>query len=272
LVSPKHVFYLCSPKELAISVKSSAPNRSPVLGHISHEAPRDIVFIHGAGGNSLLWRRTLQGLTGASFAYAVDLPGHPNGEISCKTIGDYTEVLHAFIRESRLDRPAVCGHSMGGAVVLTLALKHPEDAGALVLVSTGAKLGVAPEILEGLRGEPLRAIENVITPWSFNSIDLGLGREARAALSVSNLPVFLNDYLACQGFDVRPDLPKITPKTLVVCGDKDRMTPPKWSHYLKANIPGSELFFVKDSGHMLPLEKPEPLSRVIQSFLTGLSR
>ena len=153
--------------------------------------------------------------------------------------------------------------------MLTLALAHPEDIGGLILVGTGAKLGVSPEILEGLRRDPLRAIENVITPWSFNSVDLGLGREARTALSISNLPVFLNDYLACTGFDVRRDLPKISAKTLVLCGDKDRMTPPRFSHYLNANIPGSELRFIKDSGHMLPLEKPEALASVVQDFLAG---
>ena len=242
-----------------------------MLGFISHGAPRDVVFVHGAGGNSLLWRRTLRYLSGDSKAVAVDLPGHPSGEISCKTVGDYSEVLHEFIRESRLEAPVVCGHSMGGAVVLTLALGYPEDLGGLILVSTGAKLGVAPEILEGLKGQPMRAIERIITPWSFSSMDLGLGREARAALSVSNLPVFLNDYLACQGFDVRGDLGKVASKTLVVCGDKDRMTPPKWSHYLAANIPESDAYFVKDSGHMLPLEKPEALAGVVQSFLRTLA-
>jgi pimeloyl-ACP methyl ester carboxylesterase len=228
--------------------------------------------VHGAGGNSLLWRRTLQGLSGKAKAAAIDLPGHPSGEITCKTVGDYSEALHQFIQDSRLERPAVCGHSMGGATVLTLALTHPDDIGGLILVSTGAKLGVAPEILEGLRTQPMRAIEDVVTPRSFNFVDLGLGREARAALSVSNLPVFLNDYLACQGFDVRADLQRIKARALVVCGDKDRMTPPKWSHYLKANIPDSELFFVKDSGHMLPLEKPEALAQVLQSFLKSFSR
>ena len=243
-----------------------------MLGYISHESPRDAVFVHGAGGNSLLWRRTLQGLSGRAKAVAVDLPGHPSGEISCRSVADYSEALHRFLRESRLDSPIVAGHSMGGAIVLTLALTHPEDLGALILVGTGAKLGVAPEILNGLRAEPMRTIEEIITPWSFNSIDIDLGREARAALSVSNLPVFLNDYLACQGFDIRRDLPTISAKTLVVCGDKDRMTPPRWSHYLQERIPGSELRFVKDSGHMLPLEKPEALAHVVQTFLSNLTR
>ena len=242
-----------------------------MLGHISHEAPHDVVFVHGAGGNSLLWQRTLQRLAGDSRGVAVDLPGHPSGEITCKSVVDYSEALHEFIRGSAMVRPAVAGHSMGGATVLTLALTHPEDIGALILVSTGAKLGVAPELIEGLRGAPMKTIESIITPWSFNSIDLGLGREARAALSVSNLPVFLNDYLACQGFDVREEIQRINTKTFVVCGDKDRMTPPRWSHYLQAHIPGAELRFVKDSGHMLPLEKPEALSAVLQSFLDGIT-
>ena len=239
-----------------------------MLTYISHDAPRDMVFVHGAGGNSLLWKRTIQYLSGGLKAFAVDLPGHPDGEITCKSVGDYAEAVHSFIAESRMEGPVVCGHSMGGAISLTLALAHPEDLGGLILVSTGAKLGVAPEIINGLGKDPMRAIESTITPWSFSSIDLGLGREARAALSVSNLPVFLNDYLACDGFDVRQALSRIATRTLVVCGDKDRFSPPKWSHYLKANITGSELYFVKDSGHMLPLEKPEALAGVIQRFLS----
>jgi len=230
-----------------------------------------VVLVHGAGGNSLLWKRTLQGLSGTAKAFAVNLPGHPVGEITCKSVSDYVEALHQFIAEAGLVRPAVCGHSMGGAIVLTLALTHPQDVGGLALVSTGAKLGVDPTILEGLSTEPMKAIENTITPRSFNLLDIGLAREARAALSISNLPVFLNDYLACQGFDVRKEIENVNAKTVILCGDKDRMTPPKWSHYLRAHIPDSEAYFVKDSGHMLPLERPDALARLMQTFLGGLT-
>jgi pimeloyl-ACP methyl ester carboxylesterase len=231
-----------------------------------------VIFVHGAGGNSLLWKRTLQYLSGGSVAIAIDLPGHPMGEITCHTVGDYAEALHGFIRESGARMPVVCGHSMGGATCLTLALAHPDDIGGLILASTGAKLEVSPEIIEGLSGKPQRTIEAIITPRSFNSSDIGMGREARAALSVSNLPVFLNDYLACQRFDVRARLQEIRTKTLVVCGDKDRMTPPKWSHYLNAGIEDSDLYFIKDSGHMLPLEKPGSFAAVVLRFLEGVSR
>jgi pimeloyl-ACP methyl ester carboxylesterase len=243
-----------------------------MLGFISHEAPHPVVFFHGAGGNNLLWKRTFQHLSGEAVAVAVDLPGHPDGEITCKTVGDYARASSEFISDLGIDRPVVCGHSMGGAVALVLALTHPNELGGLVLVSTGAKLGVDPAILEGLSGQPLHAVEQLITPRSFYSLDLGLGREARASLSISNLDIFLNDYLACQNFDVRADLKRIDTSTLIVCGDKDRMTPPRWSHYLNGNIIDSELRFVKDSGHMLPLEKPEALAGLIQPFLAGLTR
>lgn len=242
-----------------------------MLDFLTQGAPYDVVFVHGAGGNSMLWKRTLQYLSGGSRALAVNLPGHPSGEITCHSVADYVQALHDFIGQSGLVRPAVCGHSMGGAVVLALTIAHPDDVGGLILTSTGAKLGVHDSILEGLQDKPLRAIEDIITPRSFYAINPGLGREARTALSVSNLPVFLNDYLACQGFDVRADLPRIRAKTLIACGDKDMMTPPRWSHYLAANILGSELYFVKDSGHMLPLEKPEPYASLVQGFLQSLA-
>lgn len=243
-----------------------------MLEALEHPAPSDCLFIHGAGGNNLLWKRTLQYLSGGGTAMAVNLPGHPSGEIRCRTVAEYADAVHSFISERRLAKPAVCGHSMGGAIALTLALDHPEDVGALVLVDTGAKMGVLPEIVEGLRGRPLRAIEETITPMSFYQVSLEVARESRSALSVSNLPVFLNDYLACDGFDVRAGLSRIPVRTLIVCGEGDRMTPPKWSHYLNANIPSSTAFFIRGAGHMVPLEKPESCARLVQPFLTEPSR
>ncbi len=242
-----------------------------MLDFASHEAPSDVVLIHGAGGNNLLWRRTSNLLSGDGTAYAVNLPGHPSGEITCSTMADYARAADDFICEKDLRRPVVCGHSMGSAISLTLALDHPDDIGGLILVGAGAKLGVLPSIVEGLRSKPLRAIEESITPMSFHAIDLGLGREARAALSLSNLQVFLNDYLACDGFDVRARLGEIRCKTLIVCGDDDRMTPPKWSRFLSERIPDSKATYIPECGHMVPLERPQELGREIQSFLSELS-
>jgi pimeloyl-ACP methyl ester carboxylesterase len=132
---------------------------------------------------------------------------------------------------------------------------------------------VLPEVLSGLDKEPLQVIEKTITPLSFYKLDLETARKARGALSLSNPAVFLNDYLACSTFDVRKRLQEITARSLIICGENDRMTPPKWSHFLNSNILSPhELYFLREAGHMLPLEKPSICGRLIQEFLVGLSR
>lgn len=239
-----------------------------MLDFVESSAPAEMIFVHGAGGNNLFWKRMAQYLSDAKKAVAVNLPGHPSGAITCRTIPEYADSLDDFIRESGMRNPVVCGHSMGSAIALELAIDHPENIGGLVLMGAGARLGVTPAIVEGLRSEPMKTIENLITPLSYYKIDLGLGREARAGLSFTNLPVFLNDYLACDGFDVRGSLRKISARTLLVCGENDKMTPPRWSHYLHANILNSSAYFLRDAGHMAPLEKPETCARLIQSFFS----
>ncbi|MBI3859442.1 MAG: alpha/beta hydrolase [Thaumarchaeota archaeon] len=238
----------------------------------THEAPSACLLIHGAGGNHLLWKRVVSHLSGPRSALALDLPGHPSGPITCQSIKDYSEWVHEYIAKESLPPVSVCGHSMGSAIAITLALDHPDDVLGLVLIGAGAKLGVDPKIIEGLRDRPLKAVEQLITPMSFSSVSLEMGREARAALSVSNLPVFLNDYLACSGFDVRERLIEIKHRTLLICGEQDRMTPPKWTQFLHAGIASSDAYFVRDAGHMVPLEKPEACGRLLQSFLSGFSR
>src|SRR5713101_171508 len=88
-----------------VTSKFHYPTLVQVLGFISHEAPSGVIFVHGAGGNSLLWKRMLNYLSGPSFALAADLPGHPTGEITCKTVGEYAEAVFEFIADREIDRP-----------------------------------------------------------------------------------------------------------------------------------------------------------------------
>ena len=253
-------------------IKSDLKTQRDVLSNYASAAPYPTVFVHGAGENNLLWKKTLERLSGSSQAFAVNLPGHPSGEITCKSVPEYSQAVLEFIQQKGIRSPVVAGHSMGSAVAITLAIEHPEVVRGLVVVSGGAKLGVERTVLEGLRSQAMKTIENVITPMSFYAVDLSIGKEARSSLSTSNLQVFLNDYLACAAFDERQRLERIRARTLVVCGDADRMTPPKWAHYLQSNIEGAELRFIRDAGHMLPIEKPDLLAGMIQAFLEGFSR
>ena len=129
-----------------------------------------------------------------------------------------------------------------------------------------------PLVRDGLPKNPLQTIERVITPLSFYRADDELLRESRGTLAIPNLDVFLNDYAACDVFDIRERVSELSARTLIMCGEYDKLTPPIWSHYLNARILRSTAFFIRDSGHMVPLEKPDASGRLIIDFLATPSR
>jgi pimeloyl-ACP methyl ester carboxylesterase len=75
---------------------------------------------------------------------------------------------------------------------------------------------------------------------------------------------------ACDQFDIMKEVDKIRLPALMVCGREDRLTPVKYSEYLKGKIPGSKMEIVEGAGHTVMLEAPEALSKVILTFLRSL--
>jgi pimeloyl-ACP methyl ester carboxylesterase len=80
------------------------------------------------------------------------------------------------------------------------------------------------------------------------------------------------DFVACNNFDVRDRVSLIQAPSLIIVGDEDRLTPVKWSQFLKDKIPGSSLQVVARAGHMVMLEQPEEVNRSILTFLADLPR
>jgi pimeloyl-ACP methyl ester carboxylesterase len=78
------------------------------------------------------------------------------------------------------------------------------------------------------------------------------------------------DFLACDQFDIMGTMEKILLPTLIVCGKEDRLTPVKYSDFLKKSIAGSRLEIIEGAGHMVMLEAPRVLCEKILSFLQSL--
>jgi pimeloyl-ACP methyl ester carboxylesterase len=55
-----------------------------------------------------------------------------------------------------------------------------------------------------------------------------------------------------------------------MCGEDDRMTPVRFSQYLADKIPNSRLEIIPSAGHMVMLEKPEIVAKLIKDFLTEM--
>ncbi|MGQ9593277.1 MAG: alpha/beta fold hydrolase [Anaerolineae bacterium] len=238
--------------------------------HRDEGARAAVVLVHGAGGSHVHWPVALRRLPGATV-YALDLPGHGRSEgEGRRSIGAYRDVVRAFLEVAGLERAILVGHSMGGAIALDVALRYPKRLAGLVLVGSGARLRVAPALLQGLQEDYPRAVENLVQ-WLFaEGAPEQPRRRARQQLLEANPDVVYGDFLACDGFDVMGELPRVETQTLVICGTADRMTPLKYSEYLAAHIPQARLEVIPGGGHMVMLEQPEPVARAVSAFLRSV--
>lgn len=219
-----------------------------------------------------MWLEPLRTLGRRRRAVAIDLPGHGDSEGSgADRVETYRDVVKEFVAAVGLERAVVVGHSMGGAIAQSLALAYPELLAGLVLVGTGARLRVQPQILAGLRADTRRTVELVTGLARAPGAPAELLRQDADALLRTPVPVIEGDLLACDAFDLMEHVKTITLPTLIICGTDDRMTPPKYADYLHRQINGSQRTLIPAAGHMVMLEQPDKVSREIEAFLERLA-
>jgi pimeloyl-ACP methyl ester carboxylesterase len=113
-----------------------------------------LILIHGLAGNAGFWRYNIPELAEHARVIAVDLPGYGHSQKSTAypyTMSFYAATLARLIDELQLQNVTLVGHSMGGQIAMTLALRRPEQVQGLVLV---APAGI--ESFERGEGEWLR--------------------------------------------------------------------------------------------------------------------
>ncbi len=201
---------------------------------------RPLVFIHGSGGSSQSWEFQVEQF--GDKAFPIDLPGHGKREDTLPAevnVLDYARVVHEIVfEELGLKAPIIAGHSLGGAITLTMGLEYASELSGLILIGTGARLRVLPSILEEAKRQ------SVVT---------------------------YRDWAACNAFDVMTRLNEIHLPTLIICGADDIYTPVKYSQYMHDHIEGSVLCIVPDAGHNVMVEQPERVNEAIDGWLAKVS-
>ena len=246
-----------------------------------------LILVHGLGGAAANWTELAPLLVPNHRLLVPDLPGHGGSEAlpavsGLEPFADRVAALAA--REGMLPAPVV-GHSLGGAVVLRLALRHPDAVSAVVLAAAaGLSLG-------SIWGRQLQSVFSTVRPgrlaarWRDRvSRSLLLRRFVFGFVSVADPGSLTNE--AVEGFlaaqllhtdvdsawqalradDPRQELEAVRCPVLVLWGAEDVQLPldDAFEYARRLRAP---LRVIPGCGHLLIGERPDACADAIDDFL-----
>ncbi len=241
----------------------------------------DLALLHGWGLNGSVFEPLATALATHFRVQTLDLPGHGRSPWS-KGAAD----LEGLARTVAAHLPEHCsllGWSLGGLAAVRIATLYPARVPQLVLIATGAcgarrrdwPHGADEALLAGLAlrlGRDWRATLQEFLGLAVRRDENSLAtlRELRRCVAEHAAPgsaALAAGLAILRGADLRPELPAIRARTLVIAGEYDRLTPPAAAAALAALVPGARLEQVARTAHAPFLSRPEQVVTLIRDFL-----
>jgi pimeloyl-ACP methyl ester carboxylesterase len=108
-----------------------------------------VLYVHGTGCDTRVWAQHLSTIADMHTPVAIDLPGHGQSDGDrFRGMADHAHYVTELSTTLGWDRFVIAGHSMGGGIALTVALYHADRLNGMMLIDTGARLRVAPSIIQ----------------------------------------------------------------------------------------------------------------------------
>lgn len=263
--------------------------------HFTDEGPKKapaLILVHGFAASVHAWRPWSERLSSDYRLVAIDLPGHgltqtPPGYAA--SLGKNAELVGKLADHLGIDRFVLAGNSMGGAVSLAFAMKHPERLNALVLVDAAGWPGEdgkrgGPPAFAGMFNNPVGhffmkmidvrmlaegGLKSAYLDESLVTRDL-LNRYADLAMAEGHRDVLLNQRSQPDKPWTPADFARINLPTLVMAGEQDKLIPVEDARAIAAAIPHARLVTYPQGGH-LPMEQlPDETVRDLRDFLTSI--
>ena len=228
-----------------------------------------IVLLHGFLENSSMWKDLIPELSKRNKVIAIDLLGHGNSDCLgyVHSMELFAETVYAVLKQLKIRKCSLVGHSLGGYVALALAEKHPEKVKGLCLMNSTSN-----EDSEERKDIRTRANKMAQTNLK-NMIQLSISNlfyhenllkftSEIDFLRQEALKTSLQGYLAAQeGMKIRPNrnhiLTNATFKKLLIIGEKDPVIDVNIS-LEEAQKTNSE-YVILDGGHMSYVENTKQL-------------
>ena len=227
-----------------------------------------VIFVHGAGMDHTIWAlQTRWFAWHGRSVLAIDLPGHGMSDgPALESIDEIGVWLVRLIEVSGAPSASLVGHSMGSLASLAAGAVGGERLATLALLGVAAEMPVHPDLLAATRSNDPVAWDLIVS-WGFGKpAHFGLNRAAgiwmqgggRSLLARGPDDVLGLGMAACDAYKGGLDAAaKVACPTLLVCGSRDQMTPPKAAAPLGSAIAGAQTVVIDGAGHMMMVEKPD---------------
>jgi pimeloyl-ACP methyl ester carboxylesterase len=246
--------------------------------HDIDRAKRTVVFIHGAGLDHSGW-----GLQSRYFGYhgfnvlAVDLPAHGRSEgPPLASVPEMADWVYSMLKELKIEKASLVGHSMGSLVALEFAARYPQCAEKIALIGIAFPMKVGEAFLDAARRNDVAAFDMETIwghapqvpfagnpnpgMWMYGDTLARLGRLAPGVLHA--------DLVACNTYAGGMEAAgKLACPVQFILGARDMMTPPRAAEELIRKIEKGSTARIAVSGHTLMSEAPDATLDVLIAFM-----
>lgn len=252
-----------------------------------------VLLLHGYGDSILSWRRVVPALAGDHRVIAIDLPGFGrSGRPRDRALIDHYSVFFPELAAlMEIEHATVVGHSLGGAVALTIALEQPGAVDRLALVAPAGLGDSAPWWWHAIAGTYVNWQAMLMLPNPLaRSVIRGTMRsflKQRLVHDTRQLEHLIEEFVdkhggrrqlarligagrsLIGGYDgsllerARSGLPM---PVSVIWGDQDRLADPAHAAPFARAVPHAEIHLLERCGHYPQMEFPTRFNELLREF------
>lgn len=257
---------------------SSITTDQGILHYEVYGRGRPVILLHGWLGSWGLWQDTMTYLGQHYRTYALDFWGFGESGKKRETflVTDFVKMVDQFMEQLGIPSAPLVGHSMGGTVSLSVALKYPERAQKVVIIGSpihGSSLAF-PLKLAGIRFNAwflftfypaFRFVMRYASPHI--SRDPEFPAMMDKDLSKLTLESFLVSIASLRRTDLRPQMNQIKIPVMGMFGDRDNIVNPNQWKALQDGVPHARIERFPNAGHFIMLDEPQSCREKLKDFL-----